>query len=123
MHKAKRDHIILLDDAAAGDAPQAGDFATVLPARSLADRSRVLSLGRRLEELLVRVYISGSAFTENDATRLLLARLLAFDTQALGWMRSRAGVPAPIGLPLPINLDVAADTLDRYLSTPSLPGD
>jgi hypothetical protein len=114
----KRAHIKRLDAVLGADAPAAGDFVTVLPKGAVDTRARILGLGARLETLLVRVYLTGVAYAEDSATRLLLGRLLAYDSQALAWLRVAAGTATPAGLPGPIDLEPAAAQLDAFLSTP-----
>lgn len=115
---AKRAHIVRLDAALGADAPLTEDFVTVLPAGAVTTRARILALGEQLETLLVRVYVNGVGFTTDAATRLLLGRLLAYDAQALTWLRVAAGKASPAGLPTPIDLEPAGEALDGFLSTP-----
>jgi hypothetical protein len=118
---AKRAHIIRLKAALGADAPQAGDFATVLPKGAVKTAARVAALGAQLETLLVRVYLNGVGFAEDAATRLFLGRLLAYDAEQLTWLRGVLGHASPAGLLSPIDLEPAADALDAFLSTPDFP--
>lgn len=118
---AKRAHILRLDAVLGPEAPLTEDFETVLPKGSTATKAKSLELGQRIEGLLVRVYLNGAAFAADSATRLLLGRLLAYDAQALGWLKLRAGSGSPAGLANPIDLEQAAERLDMYLSTPAFP--
>jgi hypothetical protein len=118
---AKRAHVLRLNAVLGADAPLAGDFVTVLPKNSTATKARIAQLGEKLESLLVRVYLNGVGFAVDPATRLLLGRLLAYDTEQLAWLRAVTGHASPAGLPSPIDLEPAADELDAFLSTPDFP--
>ena len=118
---AKRAHIEKINAALGADAPASGDFVTVLPKGAVDTKARVLALGETLETLLVRVYLNGIGFAADPGTRLLLGRLLAYDTEMLAWLRAAAGHSAPAGLLSPIDLEPAADELDAFLSTPDFP--
>ena len=115
---AKRAHILKINAALGTEAPLAGDFETVLPQGAVATRARILSLAEQLETLLVRVYLNGVGYAEDAGTRLLLGRLLAYDAQQVAWLRGAAGKVTPAGLQGPIDLEVAAEQLDAFLSTP-----
>ena len=118
---AKRAHIEKINAALGADAPASGDFVTVLPKGAVDTKARVLALGETLETLLVRVYLNGIGFAADPGTRLLLGRLLAYDTEMLAWLRAAAGHSSPAGLLSPIDLEPAADELDAFLSTPDFP--
>jgi hypothetical protein len=117
----KRAHILRLDAALGADAPLTEDFVTVLPAGAFATKDKALVLLRQLETLLVRVYLNGIGYAEDPATRLLLGRLMGYDMQALGWIELRQGQASPSGMQSPVDLEVAADALDGFLSTPDFP--
>lgn len=118
---AKRAHILRLDAALGADAPLTEDFATVFPDNAFKTRARALALGLELETLLTRVYLNAATFAADAATRLFLGRLLAFDAQAVAWLRSGLGKASPAGLASPIDLEPAAEALDAFLSTPAFP--
>jgi hypothetical protein len=118
---AKRAHILRLDAALGADAPLSGDFVTVLPKGAVATKARALALLHQLETLLVRVYLNGVGYAADSGTRVFLGRLLAYDSEALGWLQLRAGQASPGGLSSPIDLEPAADALDGFLSTPDFP--
>ena len=120
-HAAKADHIKRLNAVLGADAIQAGDFATSFPDGSFATKARALSLGERIEALLVGTYLNGAAFARDSATRLLLGRVLTFDAQQLAWMRGLGGGAAATGLPIPLSLEQAGATLDRVITTPNFP--
>jgi hypothetical protein len=117
----KREHILLLNAVLGSDAPLSSDFVTILPKGAVKTKARILSLGAKLETLLVRVYLNGVGFTEDPATRLFLGRLLAYDAEQLAWLRGAAGHASPAGLLSPIDLEGAASELDAFLSTPDFP--
>jgi len=118
---AKRAHIVRLNAVLGGDAPQAGDFATVLPKGAVKTKARIIGLAEQLETLLVRTYLTGVGYVEDSSTRLFLGRLLTYDAQQLAWLRSASGHASPGGLLSPIDLDAAAGELDSFLSTPDFP--
>jgi hypothetical protein len=118
---AKRAHIVRINAALGGDAPQSSDFVTVLPKGAVKTAARILRLAEQLETLLVGVYINGVGFTSDSATRLFLGRLLAYDAEMLAWLRSVGGHSSPAGLLSPIDLEPAAAALDAFLSTPDFP--
>lgn len=116
---AKRSHIGRINAALGADAPAPGDFAANFPASSLVSRDRAIALGREIEDLLVGVYLNGSAFARDSATRLMIGRLLAYDAQQLAWLRGLTGGLAGAGLPNPATLEQAGARLDRLVTTPS----
>jgi hypothetical protein len=118
---AKRAHIVRLNAALGGDAPQSSDFVTVLPKNAVRTVARIVRLGEQLETLLVRVYLNGVGFAGDPATRLFLGRLLAYDAEQLAWLRGVSGHASPAGLLSPIDLEPAAGELDAFLSTPDFP--
>ncbi|MDP2709758.1 MAG: ferritin-like domain-containing protein [Solirubrobacteraceae bacterium] len=120
---AKRAHIQRLDRALGEEAPGADDFVTVLPDGAVTTRARALALAERLETLLVRVYLNGVGYAADPATRLLLGRLLAYDAQAVTWLRVAAGKASPAGLQTPIDLEAAGEALEGFLSTPDFQDD
>jgi hypothetical protein len=117
----KRAHIVRIDAALGADAPLTADFVTVLPRNAVATKARALTFLRRLETLLVRVYLNGIGYASDSATRLFLGRLMGYDAQALCWIELRAGMASPSGLASPMDLEPAADALDGFLSTPDFP--
>jgi len=118
---AKNAHIAKINTALGADAIQPGDFDATFPGDAFASKASALALGQRIESLLVGVYLNGAAFAANDATRLLLGRLLAFDAQQLAWLRGLGGARAATGLPIPLSLEQAGTTLDTLVTTPNFP--
>lgn len=119
---AKRSHLTTLDIALGGDQPQPGDFVTTFPAASLRDRAGALALGQKLESNLIGAYLNGTSFALDSGTRLLLARLLSFDSSVLAWLRVLDGGIAVGGLPQVIDLETAGARLDGFLNTPDFQG-
>ncbi len=97
------------------DAPQDGDFTVELPKRVTP------ALGVRIETLLVRTHVAALASTADGSTRLLLARLLATDSQQLTIARAAAKLPPVTGLPVPLDLDAAGAELDALIKAPNYP--
>lgn len=118
---AKNAHIAKINTALGADAIQPGDFDATFPDDAFASKASALALGQRIESLLVGVYLNGAAFAANDATRLMLGRLLAYDAQQLAWLRGLGGAPAATGLPVPLSLEQAGTTLDTLVTTPNFP--
>ncbi|WP_445150402.1 hypothetical protein [Baekduia sp. Peel2402] len=113
--KRKAQHVAKLIAGLGADAPAADDFAVRLPAKVTP------ALGVRIETLLVRSYTTALASTTDGSTRLLLARLLAVDSQLLTVARAAAKLPPVTGLPVPIDLEQAGEELDALLSVPNYP--
>jgi hypothetical protein len=118
---AKGGHITRINTALAADAILPGDFEANLPASAFASRDKAMALGEQIEALLVNVYLNGAAFAKDSATRLILARLMAYDAQQLAWLRTLRGAPAATGLPVPLSLEQAGPTLDGLIRTPNFP--
>lgn len=117
----KREAIRRVTGPLGADAPQAGDFGTAFPAAATRTRAGVLALAEKLERLTCGVELNGVADAADPATRLLLGRLLAADSQALSTVRVLAGKPAATGLLAPVDLEAAGDALDAYLTAPTAP--
>jgi hypothetical protein len=119
---AKADHLQRINAVLGADAILPGDFDASFPASAFASRPRAAALGARIEELLVSVYLTGAAFASDNATRLLLGRLLAFDAQQLAWIRGLNGALPASGLPVPQTIEQAGTVLDGLVTTPNFPG-
>jgi hypothetical protein len=117
----KRDHVLQLTLALGANAPAPDDYTIKLPASALSSRRGTLSLLERLEQLLVGVYLGGAAFTADDASRLLIARLLASDAQDLSALRTLRGVRVVATMPTPIDLEAAGTQLDALLDAAGYP--
>jgi hypothetical protein len=104
------------------DAILPGDFDASFPASAFASRASAAALGARIEDLLVSVYLTGAAFATDNATRLMLGRLLAFDAQQLAWIRGLTGGLPAGGLPVPQTIEQAGTVLDGLVTTPNFPG-
>jgi hypothetical protein len=119
--RQKADHVIQLTTALGPDAPAPDDYTVRLPSGAFATQRSARTFLERLEQLLVGVYIGGAGFTADAATRLLIARLLAGDTQNLSALRGLRGDPVVARLPNPIDLEVAGDQLDALLQANGYP--
>ena len=119
---AKAAHLQRINAVLGADAVLPGDFDASFPTSAFASRARAAALGARIEELLVSVYLTGAAFATDNATRLLLGRLLAFDSQQLAWIRGLTGALPASGLPVPQTIEQAGTVLDGLVSTPNFPG-
>jgi rubrerythrin len=118
---AKRAHSARLDAVLGTDAPLTEDFVTVFPKGAVKTKAHALALGVQLEDLLVSTYLTGVGYATDGGTRVLLGRLLAYDAEALNWLRLRSGKASPGGMPSPIDLEAAAAKLDGFLTTPAFP--
>lgn len=115
MATRKQGYFAKLTAALGADAPTADDFDVALPAKPK------VTLGVKIETLLVRTYVGALASTVDGSTRLLLARLLAADSQHLMALRAAAKLPPVSGLPVPLDLDTAGAELDALLKAPNYP--
>lgn len=113
--KRKTEAVAKLTAALGADAPAPGDFQVSLPKKATP------ALGVRIETLLVRTHVAALASTTDGSTRLLLARLLATDSQQLSLARAAAKLPPVGGLPVPLDLDAAGDELDAFIKAPNYP--
>jgi Ferritin-like domain len=120
--KAKRDHLLKLNAAMGADAVGSDDFEFDLPKTAFSSHDKAVAFGMSLEELLVGVYLNGSAYSADEGTRLLLARLLTVDGQILGSLRAMAGRPVAAGLPIPMATEEAGAALDKLVTVPGSPG-
>jgi Ferritin-like domain len=120
--RAKAAHLQRINAVLGADAIRPGDFGASFPASAFCSRVRAAALGARIEELLVSVYLTGAAFASDNATRLLLGRLLAFDAQQLAWIRGLTGALPASGLPVPQTVEQAGTVLDGLVTTPNFPG-
>ncbi|HMJ37186.1 MAG TPA: ferritin-like domain-containing protein [Baekduia sp.] len=119
--RQKVTHVQQLTAALGADAPSSDDYSVVLPDSAFRTRAGTLSLGARLERLLVGVYVSGAGFTADSASRLLLSRLLANDAQHLAALCALDRQPMVGGLPEPVDLAAAGDLLDQLLKANGYP--
>jgi hypothetical protein len=119
--RQKSTHVRQLVAALGADAPSGDDYSVVLPDRAFRTRAGALRLGVRVERLLIGVYVSGTSFTADSASRLLLSRLLANDAQHLAALRALDGRPMVGGLPEPVDLAAAGGLLDQLLKANGYP--
>ena len=97
------------------DAIPLEEFARVV---ALGSRAGALRVARRLETVVVGVYLNGVGYSADPGTRLLLGRLLAYANGQLALLTRLAG-EQPGGLPKPIDLEAAGVLLDTYLEDPT----
>lgn len=98
----------------------ADDFAVTIPKRDLASRPRIAALGVRIERILVGALLDGIPHVEDRRVGRLVARLLAYESQQLAWMRELRGAANPTRPPAPMSLERAGTELDRFLSIPGV---
>jgi hypothetical protein len=117
LRAVRRRHLARLN-AALGpqEAVVAEDFPVSLPAAAFRSRSRALSLLIDLSEMSLGIELSGTAFAQDSATRLLLARLMSSERDVLTVLRRLDGRhPTLYRLPKPLEMQVASDRLDALL--------
>ena len=119
--RAKRTYVERLNAVLGPDAVTSTDFGVEFAKSSTASRRALLALGRRLEGLLVGVYLYGVGYAADPATRLLLGDLLAVDAQHLAVLRRMDGGAAVSGFPGARDVESAGDELDSVLVTPNSP--
>lgn len=98
-----------------GDAIPLEDFHRVV---TLGSRAGALKVARRLETLVIGVYLNGVGYAEDAGTRILLGRLLAVASGHEALLTRMAGERLG-GLPKPIDLPGAGPLLDVYLKDPT----
>lgn len=116
-HAQKRDAVDRLN-AALGpdDAIPLDDFSRRVVA--LGTRPDVLRVARRLEALVVGVYLDATGYAADPGSRILLGRLLAAASAHEALASRMAGV-TPAGLPAPKDVEAAGPLLDTYLEDPT----
>lgn len=115
-HDRKLDAVARLNAALGPDnAVPLEEFARVV---ALGSRAGALKVARRLEGVVVGVYLNGVGYSADPGTRLLLGRLLAYANGQLALLTRLAGETAG-GLPKPIDLEAAGVLLDTYLKDPT----
>jgi hypothetical protein len=118
---AKRTTTMQLELALGADAPAPGDYVAVFPKNALRTRHGALERGVELQRLIVETLVGGAPFVADPGTRLLLTRVVSADTAQLSMLHRLTGVETVGGLPAGVDLDVAGQMLDRYLSQPGAP--
>lgn len=115
-HTQKRDAVDRLN-AALGpdDAIPLDDFSRRV---TLGTRAGALGVARRLEGLVVGVYLDAVGYAADPGSRILLGRLLAAASAHRALVSRMAGV-APPGLAAPVDLEAAGTLLDTYLEDPT----
>jgi hypothetical protein len=115
-HARQRDHVDRINTALGpNDAVPLDSFARTV---RVGSRARALRTGRELETLLGGVYLNGVGYSEDAGTRILLGRLLAVANRHNAVLTRFAGLPLG-GLPAPVDLDAAGQTLDTYIEDPT----
>lgn len=97
------------------DAVPLEDFAREVP---IGSRDGALKIGRRLETILIGVYLNGVGYAADPGSRILLGRLLAVAGGQQALLTRMAGEKLG-GLPKPIELEAAGALLDTYLKDPT----
>ncbi|UGS36785.1 hypothetical protein [Capillimicrobium parvum] len=110
-----------LELALGADAPQPGGYVAVFPKNALRTRHGGLERGVGLQRLIVQTLVGGAPFVADPGTRLLLTRVVSADTAQLSMLHRLTGDRTVGGLPAGVDLDVAGQLLDRYLSQPDAP--
>jgi hypothetical protein len=106
------------------DAIQSDDYEIVFPDGAFASRARILAQGKRLEKMVVGVFIDGVTNSTDPGTRELLGRLIAADSRHLAGLDELGqGTAASSGLPPAVLLEIASPELDKYLRLKSFPED
>jgi hypothetical protein len=115
-HDGETHHLRRLNALLGQDALERGDYEIVFPTDTFGSRARTLAQGRRLEEMVVGVYIDGVTNTADPGLRELLGRLVAADARHLAGLEELGtGTAASSGLPPAMFLDNASPELDDYL--------
>jgi hypothetical protein len=115
-HDGETHHLRRLNALLGQDAVERGDYEIVFPADTFSSRARILAQGRRLEEMVVGVYIDGVTNTADPGLRELLGRLVAADARHLAGLEELGtGTAASSGLPPAMFLENASPELDDYL--------
>jgi hypothetical protein len=98
-------------------APVASSFEVRFRGRTFSSARSILLEAVALERLLVGTLLTGLATTQDDETRLLLARVLQSDSFHLAAAQStlRGGLAFPPSLPRPLSLEDSGAKLDAYL--------
>lgn len=100
----------------AGQAPvDDADLEVVLPDAAFDDRQRAVSLGRRIEALLVHAYLGAIVVVQDQTIRELFAQISASESEQLTFLKGLTGPVATDSFPSVHGLATAADELARYL--------
>ena len=110
-------HRAAIDAVLAADAPTAADYFVLIPAWAFKDAHGVAQFGLQIEEITGGAVLGGAPVIVDSATRALLSRVNAADSQHLAQLRALRGV-RPTGGKLPgvMPLERAARRLDAYLT-------
>ena len=120
MREDDRKHYDALVPLLGESAPVASGYDITFPGGTFDSSRAILLEAVKLERLLVGTLVTGLAATQDDETRLLLARILESDSvhlaAAQGILRSATAFTR--ALPLPLSLEESGLELDAYLSVP-----
>jgi len=97
------------------DAVPLEDFSRVV---ALGSRAGALKVARRLETIVVGVYLNGVGYAADPGTRLLLGRLIGVASGQQAVLTALAGERLG-GLPQPIDPEAAGALLDTYIKDPT----
>jgi hypothetical protein len=115
-HDRQLDNVTRLNTALGpDDAIPLEDFSRAV---RLGTRAGALKVARRLETLVIGVYLNGVGYAADEGSRLLLGRLLAVAGGHQALLTRLAGEHLG-GLPKPIDLQGAGPLLDTYLKDPT----
>ena len=101
-------------------APVASAYDITFPKGTFDSARAILREAVTLERMLVGTLVTGLAATQDDETRLLLARILESDSVHLSVVRGalRSATAFAPALPSPLSLEESGLKLDAYLSVP-----
>ena len=91
------------------------DIEIELPASGFTSRSAAITLGRRIESLLVHGYLGALTTINDSAIRRLFAQVTASDTAQLTWLAGLQGRVVTEPFPSVHGIGTAADALAEYL--------
>jgi hypothetical protein len=98
-------------------APVASSYDVSFPKGTFDSGRGILREAVKLERMLVGTLVTGLAATQDDETRLLLARILESDSVHLSVVRGALGSSPAFtpALPSPLSLEESGAKLDAYL--------
>jgi hypothetical protein len=120
MRTDDRKHYDALVPLLGESAPVASGYDISFPKGTFDSARAILQEAVKLERLLVGTLVTGLAATQDDETRLLLARILESDSVHLSAAQGilRSAIAFTPALPLPLSLEESGLKLDAYLSVP-----
>lgn len=119
---AEKKHTLRLNALLGEDRIQSDDYEIVFPKDAFSSRAKILAQGRKLEEMVVGVFIDGVTNSTDAGTRELFGRLLAADSRHLAQLDEFGqGTAVSSGLPPSVFLENASAELDNYLRLKNFP--